>query len=123
MSQSLKLVKEFGGVSSTYGVSSPKATITQTGAGTSGVTLTAKSGIIVTTTVATATLGSFSFIASNANITPSTIVNTSLQGYGGTGIPIVSATSVTAGSFTVVVNNAHPTTALSAGMKISYDFY
>lgn len=133
MAQSLQLVKEFGKINSIYGLSSPKniatqngtsgTSITQTGSATSGVTLTTNTGVIVTTSVATATLGSFSFIASNSNIDPTSVVITGIQGYTGTGIPVVSATSVTTGSFTVVVNNVHPTSPLSAGMRIAYEFF
>ena len=120
MAQSLKVNKFFGDVHVLSSLTYPKTQVTQGSYFTSGITINSPTGTFITTTANTATLGSTSIAVSYANLTPTSVILTSINGYSGNGFPSVRSTSVTKGSFNLVVSNYHTTAPLSAPITVGY---
>ena len=93
--------------------------VTQLTSITSGVSLLTQAGVITTVSATLATQGSASFTVTNPVVSASTVVLANMSRYTGTGLPLVSVTNTTTGSFTLTVNNLHTTSALNAPIKIS----
>lgn len=99
-------------------------TVTQITSITTGVTLNKSTGVITTVSAATAAQATSAFVVTNSNVLAGSVVNVSLGAYSGTfgtnGSPIVTFSAVGAGSFTVLIYNAHAANALAGTLKISY---
>ena len=102
----------------------PNSTVTQLTSITTGVTINSTSGVITTVSASTAANASDTFTVTNNNVTTSSVILVALQDYSGTfstnGIPLINADNVSAGSFDVVISNAHGTNALSGTLGISF---
>ena len=106
------------------GVVFPKSTVTQITSITTGVTIDDVSGVITTVTATTAGEATDSFVVTNNRVLASSVVLVSLDGYSGTlstnGLPLITVTGISAGSFTMNVSNAHGTAALSGTLDIGF---
>jgi hypothetical protein len=98
--------------------------VTQTTNLVTGVTLNSSSGVITTVTATTAAQAVQTFTVTNSNVSSTSTINVSIGGYGGTfgtnGTPQISVTSVSNGSFVVVVYNAHAANALNGFIKVHF---
>lgn len=83
-------------------------------------TINAPCGSVIMTHAAQAALASRTFTLTNSYLTTSSIVHVQLEGYGGTGTPIIQQVTRSAGSMTITVYNAHATVALSANFSILF---
>jgi len=83
-------------------------------------TINAPCGSVIMTHASQAGLASRDFTLTNSYITASSIVHAQLEGYGGTGTPIIQQVTRGAGSMTITVYNAHASAALSANFSILF---
>jgi len=101
-----------------------QAAVTQITSLTTGVTLDAPAGVITTFNATTAAASVSSFVVSSKAVTANQVVIPSILNYSGTyftnGVPYVTITGVSAGSFTVNVINTHATNALAGVLKIGF---
>jgi hypothetical protein len=93
--------------------------VTQLTSITSGVSLLTQSCVITTVSATLATQGSASFAVTSPVVNANTVVLANMSGYTGTGLPLVSVTNATTGSFMLTINNLHATAELNAPIKIS----
>lgn len=102
----------------------PTETVTQLTSITTGVTLNAKKGIVTTFTPSTAGLAATTFTVTNNLATASSNIEAYVTEYGGTvitdGLPYVFVKNKTAGTFDIIVYNAHATNALATSLKIGF---
>ena len=87
------------------------------------VAITRPFGTITTQTATTAALGTDSFAVTSARITAKSafLISTSYSGTIGTaGMPIVTVTSIGAGTLTITIYNAHATNALNGTFQINF---
>jgi hypothetical protein len=107
-------------------VMSTRSTATQATSNTTGVTLNGSSGVITMFANVTAAGGALSgtFTVTNSTVTTASIILLQIVNYSGTyganGIPDVRVGVVAAGSFDVVVMNAHSANALAGKLKIAF---
>eukprot|EP00949_MAST-11_sp_MAST-11-sp1_P000164 g164.t1 len=99
-------------------------TVTQTGSGTSGVTLNKNSGIITTVVMTTGAGACTRFTVSNSKVEASDSVHLNMIQYsrsplGSFGFPYVSVSQVSNGSFNAEVCNLHPSNNLNGILTIS----
>jgi hypothetical protein len=103
----------------------PTETVTQGTSITTGVTLSAKKGLITTFTPSTAGLAATTFTVTNTLVTASSNIEAYVAAYGGTvitnGLPYAFVKSKTTGSFNIVIYNAHATNALSTSLVIGFE--
>jgi hypothetical protein len=88
--------------------------------GSSSPTINQPSGTITSATFTTAALGTASIVLTNNLITANSKVFVTMQGYGGTGTPILSSATPTLGSATIKLYNAHATVALNAAITVDF---
>jgi hypothetical protein len=120
MSQSSKLRQSFGSLS-INNLILQKGHVTQTGAITSGVTLTSQAGTITTVTANNATGASTSFIVTDLSVNSNTLILADIMNYvGGNGFPSIYVDDVTTGSFKIIIHNHSVTDPLNGALKISY---
>ena len=81
------------------------------------------SGFITTFAETLAAQGAVTFTATNNYATASSLILITVESYAGAGIPVVRVGARTAGSFDIVINNAHGTDALNGALVISYFIY
>jgi hypothetical protein len=101
-----------------------KATVTQGTSITTGVTASAPAGVITTFSAALAADASAEFTVTNTFVSASSVVLANIVDYAGTdstnGIPVVKVDTIGAGSFKIVISNAHSANALSGVLKIGF---
>lgn len=94
------------------------------GGGTTAVTLNAKSGIITLNAgaaITTAAVTDVSFTLTNAHIRANSIILVSLvYPVAGAGSPVVTVSSVAAGSCVIAVSNYHASAALDQVTKVCF---
>lgn len=99
-------------------------TVTQATSISTGVTLNAASGVITTVSATTAAQATAAFTVTNSAVASTSVVLLALGAYSGTfgtnGTPLVSVSSVSAGSFQVTIYNAHAANALAGTLKINF---
>ena len=83
-------------------------------------TINAPCGSVIMAHASQAALASRVFTLTNSYLTTSSIVHVQLEGYGGTGTPLIQQVTRGAGSMTITVYNAHATVALSANFSILF---
>lgn len=84
-------------------------------------TLHKPAGTITTESLATAALTDISYVVTNNKVTASSIVLAQLSlGSNSAGSPVVLNVTPAAGSFTVVIRNAHASAALNGTLKINF---
>lgn len=116
-----------GGVnlsSGTAGITLSKDTVTQATSITTAVTSNSAAGLITTQSASTAAEAAETFTVNNDRVLATSGVEVWIQSYAGTystnGLPVVNANAVAAGSFNVILFNAHSTAALSGALVIGY---
>ncbi len=101
-----------------------KATVTQATSITTGVTASAPAGVITTVSAALAADASAEFTVTNTFVAATSVVIANVVDYAGTdstnGIPVVKVDTIGAGSFKVVISNAHSANALNGVLKIGF---
>jgi hypothetical protein len=101
-----------------------KTTVTQGTSITTGVTASAPAGVITTFSAAIAAQASAEFTVTNTFVSASSVVLANIVDYAGTdstnGIPVVKVDTIGAGSFKIVISNAHSTNALSGVLKVGF---
>lgn len=117
----------FGEVSAqnitTSGLQVSKATVSQSGAITSGCTINSPAGVITTVNTTLATGGSARFTVSNSGVRPSSVVLANVINYSGgatQGNVHSRINGVTQGSFSVVLTNTDAVNALNGTVKLGY---
>ena len=85
-----------------------------------GVTLNATSGQITTVALTLAAAASFQFTVTDAAFAAATDVVILGTTYAGAGTPMLSMAKATAGTFDIVVFNAHASAALNAALVINF---
>lgn len=88
--------------------------------GSSSPTINQPSGTITSATFTTAALGTASIALTNSYITSTSKVFVSMQGYAGTGTPILSSITPANGSVAIKFYNAHATVALNAAITVDF---
>ena len=97
------------------------ANVTQGTNITTAVTVDAHSGIITTVSATTAADAKSVFTVNNDVVTTSSKILVSVQyDEAATGIPVVSVSDIAAGSFKVIIANAHSSAALNAVVKVHF---
>lgn len=120
MSQSSKIRQSFGSIS-INNLILQKGHVTQSGAITSGVTLTSQAGTITTVSATNATGASTQFTVTDLSVNANTLILADIMNYAGTtGFPSIYVDNVTTGSFNVIVHNHSEAAALNGALKISY---
>lgn len=101
-----------------------KQSVTQITSITTGVTINGASGSIVTVSATTAALGASEFTVTNSFVTADSNVFVQIKNYTGTyttnGLPSVNVQTVAAGSFNVVITNAHNANALNGVLTLEF---
>lgn len=127
MSQSLKVSKSFGSVSTgsltTSNVAVAKATVTQETNISTAVVANANAGIITTVSATTAAGSSATFTVTNSRVSASSCVVASIVNYTGAGHPVMRVGSISNGSFTITIQNldtASGAAAFNGVFKISF---
>jgi hypothetical protein len=99
--------------------------VTQITSTTTGVTLNKTKGIITTFSQSAAAGVSAAFTVTNSNVAAASNIRAYVIDYAGTfttnGIPVVSVDNRTAGTFDIVVSNAHGANALSGALQIGFE--
>jgi len=89
------------------------------------ITLNKESGIITTESLSTAADGSTVITVTNNTVAATSGIQATLISYAGTfstnGIPVLNVDDVAAGSFKLIISNAHSANALSGVVKVRYD--
>ena len=102
------------------------ANVTQITNMTTGVTSNGAAGQITTVSFTTATTATSTFTVTNSSVLATSYVTVAMVSYGGTiltnGIPIITVSSVSAGSFNISVLNAGAN-ALSGVFVLQYKVY
>ena len=93
---------------------SQKDTVTQLTSATTGVTLNSNAGAITTFTLSAAANGAHTFVVTNNNATPNSIILVNMLASGGAGIPVASVSARTSGTFSITIDNAHSTAAFTS---------
>ena len=88
--------------------------------GSNTPTINQPSGTITSATLTTAALGTASIVLTNSFIKANSKVFVTMQGYGGTGTPILSSVTPALGSVTIKLYNAHATVALNAAITVDF---
>ena len=98
--------------------------VTQITSTATGVTVNSNSGVITCFTSTLAGVTSVTFAVTNPLCNANSAVVVSVANYSGTfgtgGSPMVAVGTIAAGSFNVIVYNAHASAALAGVLKISY---
>ncbi len=98
--------------------------VTQITSITTGVTLNQPSGVITTVTATTVALSSSTFRVTNSFATATSNIQVYIVDYSGTivtnGVPIAVLSKRYAGSFDVVLYNAHATNALNGVVQLAF---
>lgn len=103
------------------------AQVTQGTSITTGVTINAVKGIITTLAATAGAAGATpnTFTVSNTSVAAGSFVTASIQDYAGTiatnGNPFVIVDNVLAGSFDIIISNAHGANALNGVLKINFE--
>jgi hypothetical protein len=82
-------------------------------------TLNKTSGVITTESLTTGGDTSVTFTITNNTVTPSSMILTVLS-YSGAGVPVLKSVNPGNGSFTIVVRNVAPSTALNGAITIKF---
>ena len=91
------------------------------GAGaTDNVYINSLTGKITTVSLTTAAGAETAFTVYNTSVAAADVPNVVIRSYAGAGTPIVSVTTVAAGSFGVTVTNLHASTALNAALVLNF---
>ncbi len=98
---------------------SPSA-VTQITTPATGVTISASSGQITTTTLTAIAGAEHVFIVTNTFVKLTSVVSASVSTYAGAGTPIVTVTAATAGTFSITITNVHASDALTLTMLINF---
>ncbi|NBO99346.1 MAG: hypothetical protein EBU90_04360 [Proteobacteria bacterium] len=102
-------------------ISLRKATVTQTTAITSGVTLNSPAGVITTVSSTLATNGNTSFSVGNSFVKADSLVLGNIVNYAGSqGAPFTRVQGVTNGSFSVAIRNVDNVNPLNGAIKFGY---
>jgi hypothetical protein len=115
-----------GGVLTMTGtsISLGDGTVTQATSVTTGVTLNASSGVITTFTQSAAAGATSTFTVTNSCCLATSVPLLTILNYAGTygtnGLPQVTVSAVSAGSFAITIVNCAPTNALSGALKIGF---
>lgn len=118
--KSLRIIND----TSLNNVSLNKNSIVQATSVTSGVTLNSPAGCVTTVSQSCFnTTGSVIFQVTNSSVTTDSLVLGNIVHYSGTGTPLAHFRDVTTGSFKVSIQNAHPSAALNATVKIGYTIF
>lgn len=94
-------------------------TVTQITSSSTGVTLSKPCGTIVTVALTTAAAAIEQFTVTNTLVAATDVIAVSTT-YNGAGTPQVSVIHVTAGTFDIIIKNAHAANALNAAMTINF---
>lgn len=98
-----------------------KANVTQITSAATGVTVNANTGAITTVSLTTAAQAKTIFTVTNSVITTNSLITVSaVYDEAATGIPVVSVSDISNGSFKIIIANAHGTNALNALVKIVF---
>lgn len=103
------------------------ATVTQITSITTGVTISAKKGIITTVAATAGAAGATPnvFTVTNSSATAASFITASIMDYAGTiatnGNPVVIVDNRIAGAFDLVISNLHGTNALNGVLQIGYE--
>ena len=95
-------------------------TVAQGGSITSGVTINTLTGVIDTAATDLAAGARTSFVVTNNTVLEGATVIASVGSYASAGLPQAVATKVTAGGFTVVLENRHASTGLNDVVPINF---
>ena len=113
-----------GDITGVITLSIVKGTITQITSLVTPVTVNAGAGVITTVSATTLAVTSERFTVTNSEVIATSVVSLTLTDYSGTyvtdGIPVITVDNVGAGTFDVVVTNAHATLALAGVLQISF---
>jgi hypothetical protein len=93
--------------------------VTQITTITTGVTLSKLTGQITTVASTLAALTTAQFTVTNTLVAATDIIALSTT-YAGAGSPVLQATAMAAGSFVIVIDNAHASAALNAALVINF---
>lgn len=108
----------------TGGIAVPGDVVTQATSVTTGVTLSENSGVITTFSQSAAAGVSAAFTVTNTIVAATDKIVANIVDYAGTyttnGVPVVSVDNIGAGSFDLVVSNAHGANALSGAVQIAF---
>ena len=106
-------------------------TVSQASNINTGVTLNTESGVITTQSANTAAHDCDAFVVTNNKVAASTAVFVSMGTYSGNliitnpvsanGLPMVSVSALSSGSFTIQVCNGHSSRALSGTLKVNFN--
>lgn len=113
-----RVTAKFGTVS-TSNLDLLTSQVTQLTSITTPVSVLTQGGNITTVSATLAADATASFNVTNPAVSANTVVLANMSRYTGTGLPLVSVTNTTTGSFTLTVTNIHATVALNAPIKIS----
>jgi len=95
------------------------ATVTQTVAITSGVTIDSYAGVITTVSATTAAGSNVAFTVTNSKVTSASKVLLTAV-HIGAGVPVFTLDSINNGSFVIRIYNVHPSNAFNNLFKISF---
>lgn len=112
------LVNKISGRGLGYGTGAGGAVTQATNAAT-GVTLSKYCGQITTVALTTAAGAEEAFVVTNSLVDANDVIALSTT-YAGGGTPILSVKGVGAGSFVVVISNAHASAALDAVLVVNF---
>lgn len=121
MSHDSKLAKKCGSLDVNGQITLSKSNVTQATSITTAVATTGGAGVITTVSSTLAADSAISFVVSNPYVTSSSVVMLTINNYSGNqGLPSARVQSVSAGQFTVVLSNNHPSAALNGIVKVGY---
>lgn len=111
---------QLGSAQTGIGLFNGGATVTQETSASTGVTINAPCGQIVTVALTTAADAETIFTVTNSFVSALDVPVIAVGTYAGGGTPIAAIKNVTAGAFDVVITNLHASAALDALLKLNF---